>query len=246
MRIRPATYALAVAALTVASLSIARAVDPLIGVARVIDGDTIAIGPQRIRLEGIDAPETDQVCLDEKGARWTCGITARDSLSAHIAGRITSCVVRGQDRYARTLAICSVGGEDLNAWMVREGLSLAYVKYSREYVQDEAVAREQRKGMWVGAFIAPSDWRHRDKHTVMLGGLSVPADAQTELLAAASSANAPSPGCIIKGNVNTLGERIYHMPGQAAYSKINMQDPRKRWFCSEEDARTAGWRPAKH
>jgi hypothetical protein len=128
--------------------------------------------------------------------------------------------------------------------MVREGLSLAYVKYSREYVQEEAGAREQRKGMWAGAFIAPWDWRHRSKHTLILGALSVPVAAQTQLSASASSDNAPSPECPIKGNVNNHGERIYHLPGQNAYSKINMRDPRKRWFCSEEEARTAGWRPA--
>jgi len=125
------------------------------------------------------------------------------------------------------------------------GFALAYVQYSREYVSDEAVAREQRKGMWAGAFIAPWDWRHRNKQTVILGALSVPIAAQSKLLAPASSAAAPSPECIIKGNVNRHGERIYHMPGQGAYAKINMEDPRKRWFCSEDDARSAGWRPAK-
>jgi hypothetical protein len=61
----------------------------------------------------------------------------------------------------------------------------------------------------------------------------------------ASSSAAPSPECIIKGNVNRQGERIYHLPGQAAYSAVNMGDPRKRWFCSKDDAQAAGWRPAK-
>jgi hypothetical protein len=85
----------------------------------------------------------------------------------------------------------------------------------------------------------------RNKRTVILGALSVPVAAQARLLAPASSAASPSPDCIIKGNVNRRGERIYHMPGQGAYGKINMEDPHKRWFCSEEDARAAGWRPAK-
>jgi hypothetical protein len=143
------------------------------------------------------------------------------------------------------LAICSANGENLNAWMVREGLALAYVQYSREYVSEEAAAREQRKGIWAGAFVAPWDWRHRDKRTVILGALSVPVTAQAKLLAPASSASASSPECIIKGNVNRQGEHIYHMPGQQAYGTINMADPRKRWFCSEDDARAAGWRPAK-
>jgi endonuclease YncB( thermonuclease family) len=61
----------------------------LIGVPRIVDGDTLAIGAMKFRLEGIDAPETDQVCLNANGARWTCGIDARDQLTAHIAGRET-------------------------------------------------------------------------------------------------------------------------------------------------------------
>jgi endonuclease YncB( thermonuclease family) len=217
----------------------------LSGYARAADGDTIEINAQRIRLEGIDAPETDQVCLDAKEQRWTCGITARDKLSSHIAGRIVSCAARGEDRYGRVLATCSVDGEDLNAFMVREGLALDYAKYSREYIREEDTAREQGRGMWAGAFIAPWDWRHRDRNTVILGALSVPITAQAQLLAPASSAAAPSPDCTIKGNVNRRGERIYHLPGQRSYVAINIQDARKRWFCSEEEARAAGWRPAK-
>jgi endonuclease YncB( thermonuclease family) len=132
--------------------------DDLNGLARVIDGDTVAIGMRHIRLEGIDAPETDQVCLNINGERWNCGIASRDQLSSHINGRTISCAARGQDRYSRTLASCSVNGENLNAWMVHEGWALAYLQYSREYVGDEGTAREQRKGMWAGAFVAPWDW----------------------------------------------------------------------------------------
>src|SRR5260370_14074913 len=100
--------------------------------------------------------------------------------------------------------------------MVREVWALAYVQYSREYVGNEAAAREQRKGVWSGAFIAPWEWRHRNKQTVILGTLSVPIAAQAKLLAPASSAAAPSPECFIKGNVNRHGQRIYHMPGPSA------------------------------
>jgi endonuclease YncB( thermonuclease family) len=219
--------------------------DDLTGPTRVIDGDTVAVGFRHVRLQGIDAPETDQVCLDAQGERWTCGIAARERLSVHIAGRPITCAVRSEDRYGRMLATCSASGENLNAWMVREGWALAYVQYSRQYVADETAARAQRKGMWAGAFIAPWDWRHRNKRTAILGALSVPVTAQAKLLAPASAATAPSPECIIKGNINRQGERIYHLPGQGSYAAINMQDPQKRWFCSEDDARAAGWRPAK-
>ena len=93
--------------------SLAQAAD-LSGVPRVVDGDTLAIGATKVRLEGIDAPETDQICLNANGVRWTCGIDARDQLTAHIAGRVVTCSSKGTDVYKRTLAICSLAGEDLN------------------------------------------------------------------------------------------------------------------------------------
>lgn len=233
---------LAAAILAISSIE-SRAHD-LTGRAHIVDGDTIIISETHIRLQGIDSPETDQVCLDAKGERWKCGVTARDRLLEHIGQRAVSCTDLGRDRYKRILGVCYAGSEDLNAWMVREGFALAYVKYSREYVAEEKVAQIAKRGMWAGAFIAPWDWRQRNKQTIILGDLSVPITAQAKLLTPASAAKAPSPKCIIKGNVNWRGERIYHMPGQSAYGKINMNESEKRWFCSEEEARAAGWRPA--
>jgi endonuclease YncB( thermonuclease family) len=86
----------------------------LSGVPRIVDGDTLAIGSRKVRLEGIDAPETDQLCLNANGIRWTCGIDARDQLAAHIAGRDIDCSSHGTDAYRRTLATCYLAGEDLN------------------------------------------------------------------------------------------------------------------------------------
>ena len=192
------------------------------GIPYVGDGDTITIANTKIRLQGIDAPETDQICLDESGARWTCGIEARNRLAAHIGSREVRCRLDDVDRYGRSLARCTVDGQDLNEWMVREGWALAYVQYSRSYVEMESDARANRRGLWRGAFVAPWDWRHRTEKTVVLGALSVPVSAKSELLAPASSAGSPSPECIIKGNFNRSGERIYHTPGQFAYSQIDM------------------------
>lgn len=223
--------------------SLARAAD-LSGVPRIVDGDTLAIGATKIRLEGIDAPETDQVCLNAHGVHWTCGIDARDQLAAHIAGRVIECSSHGIDAYRRTLALCSLAGEDLNSWMVQQGWALAYVKYSPAYRQVEEQARANQRGIWQGAFIAPWDWRHRNSRTVVLGAITVPITAQAELLAPESAAQAPSPDCTIKGNVNWTGERIYFRPGQLDYARINMAKPGKRWFCSENEAKAAGWRPA--
>jgi endonuclease YncB( thermonuclease family) len=217
---------------------------PFLGIPHIIDGDTLTINGIRIRLEGIDAPETDQVCLDTKGTRWTCGIEARDRLKEYVAGRQVSCVDKGTDRYNRTLAVCSLEGADLNRWLVREGLALAYAQYSRVYSDSEAEARNALRGLWSGAFVAPWDWRHRDKQTIILGTLSVPVNAQAILLAPASVQGAPSAVCTIKGNVNRKGERIYHTPGQRDYASINMIPREKRCFCSPEEAEAAGWRRA--
>ena len=129
--------------------------------------------------------------------------------------------------------------------MVNQGFALAYTRYSQEYVAQEIAAREAQRGLWSGAFIAPWEWRHRNQETAILGAYSVPTTAQSTLLAPASSESAPSPDCTIKGNVNRNGERIYHMPGQRNYSTINMNKPEMRWFCSQDEARAAGWRKAQ-
>jgi endonuclease YncB( thermonuclease family) len=216
-----------------------------IGIARVVDGDTLTIGASKIRLQGIDAPETDQICLNASGDRWTCGIEARDRLIAHIAAREISCVSNENDVYGRELGHCSVAGEDLNGWMVRQGWALAYLKYSSAYVAFEDEARTHQRGLWQGAFIAPWDWRHRNNKTVILGALSVPINAQASLLPHPATEGAPSADCVIKGNVNRNGERIYHLPGQEYYDKVQMNAGKgKRWFCTPEEAEAAGWRRA--
>lgn len=228
---------------TLALVNVAARAADVTGVPRVVDGDTLVIGTTKVRLEGIDAPETDQICLDAKGGRWSCGIDARDRLVAHIAGREIACTANGVDAYNRTLGTCRLANEDLNRWMVQEGLALAYVKYSSAYVRAEEDAREHQGGVWKGAFIAPWDWRHRNNKTEILGAFSVPINAQATLLPRSASAGAPSPDCLIKGNTNRHGERIYHMPDQQFYAKIAMDvGAGRRWFCTPEEAEAAGFR----
>lgn len=226
-------------------MTVAAQANDLAGVPRIVDGDILAIDSTKVRLEGIDAPETDQVCLNETGLRWTCGIEARDQLVAHIAGREISCSPSGIDVYKRTLGTCRLGGENLNGWMVQEGWALAYVKYSSTYRHAEDDARAHERGLWRGAFIAPWDWRHRNKKTVILGTLSVPINAQSLLLPRSETDGAPSPECIIKGNISRNGERIYHMPNQQFYGRIRMDvGGGRRWFCTPAEAEAAGWRRA--
>jgi endonuclease YncB( thermonuclease family) len=213
------------------------------GVPRIVDGDTLEVAAVKIRLEGIDAPESDQVCLDHGSSKWKCGITARDRLTEYIGNRSVDCTPTGSDKYGRTLAVCSVAHEDLNAWMVRQGWALAFTKYSKVYVMEQEQARDAQRGLWSGAFIAPWDWRHRNCKTEVLGTVSVPINAQPILC---SASDAPSSECDIKGHVTRKGERIYFLPGQLDYSRLDMARPKadRRWFCSEEDAKAAGYRRA--
>jgi endonuclease YncB( thermonuclease family) len=132
----------------------------LVGHAFVIDGDTIDLAGTRLRLEGIDAPESIQTCTDAHGAPWNCGETATRELRSHLRGHELTCGAMGLDRYHRVLGICRLpDGSDVNAWMVRQGWALAYL--SRDYRSEEAEAKAARRGVWAGGFLAPSEWRRR-------------------------------------------------------------------------------------
>jgi endonuclease YncB( thermonuclease family) len=154
----------------------------LTGIPHILDGDTVAINGIRVRLQGIDAPEMEQFCLDNKGRRADCGKGVRDRLREKSAGRAWTCKVLGQDVYSRSLARCNVGGEDIQKWLVRSGFALSYKQYSHDYDADEQAARNAHAGLWSGAFIAPWDWRHRNTSTEILGAVSVPLNAQKILL----------------------------------------------------------------
>jgi endonuclease YncB( thermonuclease family) len=230
----------------------------LTGTATITDADTIVIGGETIRLQGVDAPETDQICLDSRGGLWNCGIDARDRLIRYIGSRETSCAPNGKDAFGRRLATCSTNEGDLGAWLVREGLGLAFIRYSSAYVAEEAIARSGQKGMWAGAFIAPWDWRARTASTAILGSYK-PTEQQERLLLPSTPQLQPKPSlpplaqlqeqrasCVIKGNISSNGERIYHVPGQRYYDKTQIDESRgERWFCTEQEAVSAGWRKAK-
>ena len=131
----------------------------LAGRATVIEGDVIEIHGQGIRLFGIDAPEAGQHCEAADGRAYRCGQEAARALADHIGQHDVVCEPRGTDRDGRIVAVCRLGGEDLNAWVVSEGWALAYRHYSTDYVREETVARMAKRGIWRGQFVSPWVWR---------------------------------------------------------------------------------------
>lgn len=124
------------------------------GAGRPIDGDSLFVGRDEVRLKDIDAPEGRQFCQRD-GRDWPCGEEARRTLQRLIGRDVVECRVFERDRFARLLSQCSAGSRDLNAGMVQNGFALAYGGYNRE----EEAARAAKRGLWSGQFERPRDWR---------------------------------------------------------------------------------------
>ncbi len=125
---------------------------------QVIDGDTIYIGKLKYRFFGIDAPEIKQIC-EKDNTKIQCGVIAKSVLKNKIADKIPECIVKDKDRYQRLVAECFVGKESLSRFMVREGYAVAYSQYSKDFIDDEKYAKENKLGIWSMNFQVPSEYR---------------------------------------------------------------------------------------
>ena len=132
----------------------------VIGQAQVVDGDTLQVAGERVRLYGIDAPESRQSCT-LSGVGWPCGQNATRVLTGVVNGRVVTCRGDKRDRYGRLIAVCYIGTDDLNARMVRDGWALAYRRYAPDYVPQETEARASGSGIWQGQFLEPWEWRRQ-------------------------------------------------------------------------------------
>jgi endonuclease YncB( thermonuclease family) len=136
------------------------AADNLTGRASIIDGDTLEIHGTRIRLWGVDAPESSQLCRDEDSLQYRCGAKAANDLDAFIASRPVGCIPISLDRYGRTVASCSVDGVDLGDWLVRNGLAVDWPQYSKgKFAAIQREAEHTGRGMWAGSYVEP--WLYR-------------------------------------------------------------------------------------
>ncbi|QPC90022.1 thermonuclease family protein [Mesorhizobium sp. INR15] len=135
---------------------------PIVGIASVIDGDTIEVHGQRVRFNGIDAPESGQYCDDAKGFEYPCGRRSAEALDKFLAAsRPVQCKFIDWDRYGRFVGDCQrADGTSVAAWMVEHGQALDWPRYSHgAYAAQQAKAEAAKVGVWVGAFQAPWYWR---------------------------------------------------------------------------------------
>ena len=143
--------------------SISNAEKIIRGSAKIIDGDTIHIGKNKIRLHGIDAPEIDQTCFFKK-QKWNCGIESKSVLTKLILDeKNVECTINDIDRYKRFIAICFINEININKYMVAEGWAIAYRHYSLDYIRDEELAKKNKLGIWKGEFEEPYLFRKSNK-----------------------------------------------------------------------------------
>ena len=131
-------------------------------IVKVIDGDTISINSSKIRLHGIDAPELDQKCLYEK-KQWSCGQDSKYFLKNLIYKNILNCKTKGKDKYKRYIAVCYLEDININQELVKSGWAIAYKYYSKDYIRDEKIAKDNKNGIWKGEFIEPYIYRKNNK-----------------------------------------------------------------------------------
>jgi endonuclease YncB( thermonuclease family) len=209
------------------------------GRAKAKDGDSVLIGGSRgtinARLHGIDSPEFDQECKDQRGKPWRCGADATKVLARLVDDRQLRCEVTDVEKSGarRPIVRCFDGGMNISEEMIRQGMAWAFDKYLEKFEDHHALkqleteARERGVGIWQGE--AEPAWKFRERRWERY------------------AARAPN-GCPIIGNEKS---GIYYTPWSQGYSHMFEElvvDPRpkgKRWFCTDAEAVAAGFRPRR-
>jgi len=219
-----------ISAKTQASQSAVGTQSTTVKVARVIDGDTIEIeGGQKVRLIGIDTPET----VDPRVAVACFGKEASDETKNLLESKSVSLEkdISETDKYGRLLRYAFLDKLFVNDYLVRQGFAQVStyppdVKYQDQFLAAQKEARDNNRGLWSSC---------QGENVV----ISQPSQSSV-------SSQPPDPNCLIKGNISSSGEKIYHMPGQQYYNKTQIDESKgERWFCTEDEAINAGWRKSK-
>lgn len=197
-------------------------------VTRVIDGDTIELeNGERVRYIGIDTPET----TDPRKPVQCFGVEASKKNKELVEGKIVRLEkdITDKDKYNRLLRYVWVGGTFVNLDLIKQGFAQSYsyppdIKHQDQFIAAQKKAREAKAGLWSACSTGTGT-------------------TATFLLAPAEGTSDGT--CVIKGNISSSGEKIYHIPGCGSYTKTQIDEARgERWFCSESEASAAGWRMA--
>jgi micrococcal nuclease len=196
-------------------------------VEKIIDGDTIELqGGKRIRLIGIDAPEEGE-CLYQEAKEYLFSLLNKQNI-------VLEEDVQKTDKYGRTLAYVWKDNNFINLIMLKNGLAKLLtippnVKYVNEFIKAQKEAQEKSNGLWSKTACKQD------------AAANIPESPKSSPQVQSSNTS-----CLIKGNISSSGEKIYHMPGQRYYEKTKIDEERgERWFCTEEEAISAGWRKSK-
>ena len=203
----------------------------MVRVVRVVDGDTINVEingkVEPLRYIGIDTPET----VDPRKTVQCFGIEASKKNKELVEGKLVRLEkdITDLDKYKRLLRYVWLGDTLINQELVMQGYAKSYsyppdIKYQDKFVAAEKKAREDKLGLWTAC-----------------ASVTAPVTLATPAAQAATA----NPSCTIKGNISAAGEKIYHLQGCSSYAKTTIDESRgERWFCSEQEAQSAGWRRA--
>jgi len=202
----------------------------LVKVVRVVDGDTINVEingkVESVRYIGIDTPET----VDPRKPVQCFGVEASKKNKELVEGKMVRLEtdITDRDKYNRLLRYIWLDDILINQELVEQGYAKSYsyppdIKYQDKFVAAEKKAREDKLGLWTACT----------------------AETVQTTVAPTTSSSTSDPSCTIKGNISASGEKIYHMQGCGSYSKTTIDESRgEKWFCTEAEAQTAGWRKA--
>ena len=194
------------------------------GRATVVSGDLLKVGNVMVQLADVEAPEADQRCSASGKKAQRCGEMAMEVLTRIVRGKLVSCTLSSSNAGSRSLAVCRTDGADIAATLVRQGHLFAQQGMFARYASAEVEARNAKAGMWRGEAQRPAEWRAKRW----------------------DEAKRASPdGCPIKGAVSNDG-KVYVLPWSREYDRVKVRTGKgERWFCSEQEARSAGWRLAE-